>query len=323
MILSHFTKVFLVLLTFVFHLCSTQLAPVRATSLVPTNNSALRHMSACFSGGKPFSSGHHTLKGEWAMLDKVNHGKKNYCSSHKQVLRSCEGHKKRRNRLPRKFTTSICSLPDFSEENFMEALGDRLVYFIGDSVIMQQKVRLRCDIMNSSVIGSIRISHEKHLMSNLNRLARIPSNSIALVNVGLHYNTRKSYAQFLHKFEVTCLRKRCTNAKLVWQETAAQHFPNSFNGYFQKRGVCRSGCTRLSRDILKSHDFRNQMANELLRKYDIPILEVWELTQAAQEMHVQSASSTGICDCTHFCNTEWGVFRAYNRVLQAWLAQNS
>jgi len=95
--------------------------------------------------------------------------------------------------------------------------------------MMQQRVRLKCDIMNSSMIRSIRISHEKHLKSNLNRLERIPSNSIALLNVGLHYNTRQSYAQFLHKLEVTCLQKRCTNAKIIWQETAAQHFPNSFN----------------------------------------------------------------------------------------------
>jgi len=46
--------------------------------------------------------------------------------------------------------------------------------------------------------------------------------------------------------------------------------------------------------MLKSHDFRNQMANEMLQKYDIPILKVRELTQGAQEMHVQSDSKTGI-----------------------------
>lgn len=302
---------------------SEQLVSVRATSLMITDKSALSHMPACFPVEKPFSEGSYTLKGDWVVLDKVNQGQENYCSRNERILRSCGAKNRRENRLPRKFITSTCSLPDFSEEKFMEVLGDRFLFFIGDSVMMQQKVRLKCDIMNSSMIGSIRISHERHLKSNLNVLERIPSNSIALLNVGLHYNTRKSYAQFLHKLEVNCLRKRCTTAKLVWQETSAQHFPNSFNGYFQKPGVCRSGCSRLRRDMLKSNDFRNQMANELLKKYNIPILKVWEFTKDAQKMHVQSASKTNVCDCTHFCNTQWGMFRAYNRVLQAWLAQNS
>ena len=61
------------------------------------------------------------------------------------------------------------------------------------------------------------------------------------------------------------------------------------------------------------------MANKLMLKYDIVTLPVWEITQAAHDMHVQFNSKTGLCDCTHFCNSPFGVFRVYNRVLQAYM----
>jgi hypothetical protein len=223
---------------------------------------------------------------------------------------------------PKYFTTELCVLPDFNENVFHRALGDRELYFLGDSVSMQQKVRLHCDLKNSSKVNGIRVSHTKHLMASLGRLARIPHDSIVLVNIGLHFNNRISYRIFLENFEELCLKNRCTNATIVWQETAAQHFPGSRNGYFVKRGKCKSGCVPLQAENMRKLDFRNKMANLVMERYGIPVLHVWDLTQDAYDMHVQLNINSGLCDCTHFCNVEMGVFRAYNRVLQAWLVKS-
>ena len=214
-------------------------------------------------------------------------------------------------------------LPDFNEEVFQNALGGRQLYFIGDSVLMQQRVRLKCDLKNASLVKSIRVSHALHFKNRLHILARLSSDCIAIVNVGLHYNSAKSYARFLADFERECLKKRCTNAFIVWQETTSQHFPYSKNGYFRLRGPCKSGCVAMRRTVLLKGDFRNQMANELMEKYRVPVLRVWELTQGAHDMHVQFNSKSNVCDCTHFCNTALGVFRAFNRILQDWLLWNS
>jgi hypothetical protein len=167
--------------------------------------------------------------------------------------------------------------------------------------------------------STTRISHGKHLMNGLRRLSKIPDNSIVLINVGLHYNSAGNYRQFLQDFEQNCLKKNCTNGKLVWQETAAQHFPSSHNGYFQSHGRCSKGCTKLDRNKIIAGDFRNRMANRMAFKYGLPVMPTFEITHDAHDMHTQFNSKSGLCDCTHFCNTPYGVFRAYNRVLQAFL----
>jgi len=172
------------------------------------------------------------------------------------------------------------------------------------------------------MVKSIRISHTNHLIANLHRLHKIPASSIALINVGLHFNNRYHYREFLDKFEEVCLKRHCTSARMIWQETAAQHFPASKGGYFKKRSKCLSGCVAISREKLQRMDFRNKMANEVMDRYGIPVLHVWKLTQNAHDMHVQFNSHSGMCDCTHFCNVQYGVFRAYNQVLQAWFVQN-
>ena len=104
-----------------------------------------------------------------------------------------------------------------------------------------------------------------------------------------------------------------------WQETAAQHFPNYNSGYFKKQGKCARGCIQINRDKMIFGDFRNRLANKLMIEYGIHILPAFELTLGAHDMHVQFNSKSGLCDCTHYCNSPNGVFRAYNRVLQAYL----
>jgi len=265
----------------------------------------------------------HSLKGSWTKYVGNLKPVQLHCRSTKKSERSCSTTNRRNFAEAKVFTPDSCLLPDFNERIFEEALQGRLLYFVGDSVIMQQKTRLKCDMSNSTFIRSLRVSHEVHFNAQLARLGKIPADSIVLFNVGLHYNSKKLYARFLQNFEHTCLKKSCTNATIVWQETAAQHFPGSPNGYFQVRSVCKTGCAPSKRNVLLSGDFRNEMANKIMKEYQIPVLRVWEITQGAHDMHIQFQSKLGLCDCTHFCNIPWGVFRAYNRVLQGWLVQNT
>ena len=171
------------------------------------------------------------------------------------------------------------------------------------------------------MIRGIRISHTKHLRLNLVRLNRISQESIVVMNIGLHYNDEHSYRGFLKELEQLCFKKMCTKATIVWQETAAQHFPGTKDGYFSGPSKCKSGCARIPREEMRKTDFRNKFANQVMTQNRIPILHVWDLTQDAHDMHIQYNTRSGLCDCTHFCNVQMGVFTAYNRVLQAWLVQ--
>jgi len=263
-----------------------------------------------------------SIRGKWVSWRQNFPNKKQDCELAQKSARSCMNGVQKKFAKPKYFETDACFLPDFNAKIFHEALGKRELYFVGDSVTMQQKVRLKCELENSAMIKGIRISHTKHLIANLDRISHIPRDSIALMNIGLHFNDKNSYLKFLEEFEGLCLKNRCTNATIIWQETAAQHFPGSKNGYFNQRGKCKSGCVKIKREIMQKLDFRNKMAEELMNQYGIPILHVWDLTQDAYDMHVQLNSNSGLCDCTHFCNNALGVFRAYNRVLQAWLVQN-
>lgn len=275
----------------------------------------------CFSRNSTFSRD--VVEGVWKVLPANTYVPK--CSETEGTERSCTKKKNKYLSAPRIYQPYSCLLPDFDSHKFLyEALRDRPLYFVGDSVIMQQKTRLECELKghneNKYEIKSIRISHLEHFRRNIGRLRKIPDDAIIIINVGLHYNQPEKYIEFLNEFEKFCLRKMCTNGTLIWQETSAQHFPGSKNGLFVRRGKCFRGCSQLDRGKLISVDFRNKMANELMLKYNIQILPVWELTQAAHSMHVQYNSKSGVCDCTHFCNLPYGVFRAYNRILQAFLS---
>jgi len=263
-----------------------------------------------------------SVRGKWVSLGQKAPKVTQYCELARSTTRSCSSSAQKKFAKPKYFVTESCFLPDFDEKIFLAALGNRELYFVGDSVTMQQKTRLKCELEHSLRIKGIRVSHTRHLIANIERISRIPRGSIILLNVGLHFNDKNSYIKFLEVLEELCLRNRCTNATIIWQETAAQHFPDSRNGYFNQRGKCKSGCVRIKREIMRRLDFRNELAEALMTQYRIPILHVWDLTQDAHDMHIQFNPNSGFCDCTHFCNIGMGVFRAYNRVLQAWLVQN-
>ena len=275
----------------------------------------------CFLKNSTFSRD--IFVGEWNVMPANTYVPK--CLETEGTERSCTKKKNKELVASRMYEPFDCLLPDFDANKFVnDALRYRPLYFVGDSVIMQQKTRLECELKEHNVskyeIRSIRVSHLEHFRRNIRRIRRIPDNAIVLINIGLHYNQPKKYAEFLSEFENFCLKEPCTKGTLIWQETSAQHFPGSNNGLFVKRGKCSSGCAQLDREKLVNIDFRNKMANEVMLRNNVQILPVWELTQAAHTMHVQDNSKSGMCDCTHFCNVPFGVFRAYNRILQAFLS---
>jgi len=272
----------------------------------------------CFPWNPKYSSTY--IQGEWVEIE--NHSSYGtLCSEHYGSERSCTSKQKKKFARPKHFEPYRCSLPDFDAHLFRQLLNKRSLYFVGDSVMMQQKTRLQCELKDERgvQIFGIRFSQQKHFRNALRRLEKIPAEAIILLNVGLHYNHEVEYVSFLQEFEKVCLRKKCSKGNFIWQETAAQHFPNSRNGYFTKHIRCVKGCTRIDRDEMISADFRNKVANKVMMKYGITVLPVFELTQDAHDMHIQFNSKSGLCDCTHYCNSPFGVFRAYNRILQAYL----
>lgn len=273
----------------------------------------------CFSGlSENSSAAQSEFLGGWKKQDIFSQRKD--CLNIRGASRSCPKLGKGGSTFRMVYEPSRCTLPDFDARIFTTALRGRKLYLVGDSVMMQQKIRLLCDLYSGNYnnsIFSIRISHLGHLKKNMKRLEKIPADAIIIMNVGLHYNLATEYKIFLSKLEDSCFRNNCTAGQIVWQETAAQHFPDTKSGYFSKRKSCPRGCAKFKRSQLLNYDFRNKLANEVMQKNGIFVVPIWEVSQAAHDMHVQFNSKTGVCDCTHFCNTPYGIFRVFNAILQS------
>ena len=290
--------------------------------------------SMCFSRGEssPSFSGYWEPVSSPSLTKAMNAMSYDSCSGPFRSQRSCTAKHMLRFAKPVFWRVSNCSLPDFRVERFINALANRTIWLIGDSVTQQHKSRLACLVKSSNplradAVRGFRVSHGRHLTSLLarGRLGRVGKSDIVLFNAGLHFNTAKSYNDFLEQFETACLQKKCVKGKLVWVETAAQHFPgpDSAGGTFTAiRGKCVGGCAQHSYHVKAKADFRNKMATPLMLKYGVPVFRTWDVTASASNMHsndVHGKSHT--CDCTHYCNSPWGVFRVYNRILQAFLEQ--
>jgi hypothetical protein len=79
--------------------------------------------------------------------------------------------------LPSIWRVNICSLPDFRVECCSQALGNRTIWLIGDSVTQQHKMRLQCLLQNSDRQGGfrvqgLRVSHADHFEALLKKKGR-------------------------------------------------------------------------------------------------------------------------------------------------------
>jgi hypothetical protein len=242
------------------------------------------------------------------------------------------------------FVPSTCSLQEFSPEAFEHALGPRKVFFFGDSVTMQHKGSLGCSLAdhllnntgagfgkmvltNGGRIAFFRVSTSKNLLNQIARFKDPPpetmsARDICIFNVGVHYNEAREYAtDFLDQFEAICLQTKCMPCQVVWRESTHQHFPGSLGGLFLKPDPKCKGCVKVPFGQMLTANWRNDLANKLMAKYDVPVIRGWYMTAIANDMHpeVGTYNHNG-CDCTHYCNFYHGVFETWNQVLQNFLA---
>jgi len=71
----------------------------------------------------------------------------------------------------------------------------------------------------------------------------------------------------------------------------------------------------------EQHNWRNRAANDLMQRYNVPILRTWALTAMSAQLHpaVGGYAHSG-CDCTHYCNFMGGVFDTWTNILLSFLA---
>jgi hypothetical protein len=276
-----------------------------------------------------------SLSGNWEPVSFAQPTKGNNnmlydtCSGSFGSSRSCTAKHMLRFAAPAFWRVGNCSLPDFRVERFSKALGNRTLWLLGDSITQQHKTRLGCLVREFNPerghsVEGLRVSHTRHFETQISRkrLSQVAKGDVVLFNVGMHFNNIDDYKYFLNLFEKACLQHKCVQGTIVWVETAAQHFPgpDSKGGIFGavRGGRCARGCVQHDYSAKQKADFRNRMANILMAKYRIPILRTWDVTATAFNMHSQD-KTVNVCDCTHYCNSPWGVFRVYNRILQAFL----
>lgn len=253
----------------------------------------------------------------------------------------CLDKRRIRGTAPFFYQVTTCHLPDFDVEAFAEALGDRTIYALGDSLMRQNTARLRCLLRKAADRGDIpnRTSprvvpfyvtttdqFEKRVKSLADRQTMKPTD-VCLVNFGVHFNKEAQYRLVLDRFEEVCLKEKCLPCQMVWVETTAQHFPGSrkLGGYFSsaKQTCSRNGCAASSVTPARRADFRNVVATQVMRRNRVPVIPLWAASQAAHHMHVQFYATGNICDCTHYCNSPHGFFRFYHRLLQSYLTAGS
>ena len=75
-----------------------------------------------------------SLQGKWVRISQTLPRKKLYCDISKSSSRSCVSGVQKKFGTPKYFSTEFCVLPDFNENIFQRALGERELYFLGDSV---------------------------------------------------------------------------------------------------------------------------------------------------------------------------------------------
>lgn len=246
---------------------------------------------------------------------------------------------------PQTFQPSTCALSVPDSAGLVDAVGPtRNIYFFGDSILMQHRSVLRCylnDFLNETNPGRTlrlsnggrltfyRVSTLKHLEKQLEGLAKsrhsptqmMFDHDVCIFNVGVHYNSKEDFQnEFLNYFERQCLKASCLPCKIVWRESAHQHFPGPKGGLFIKPDPKCKGCVSVPEAEMAANNWRNDMANALMGKYNIPILRVWKMTALAHQMHpTLGGYSHSSCDCTHFCTFMGGVFDAWSLVLQSFL----
>jgi hypothetical protein len=168
---------------------------------------------------------------------------------------------------------------------------------------------------------------------------------VLVVNYGHHYMFRKAQfvphmKDFLSALKSLLLRRGEDAPTVIWRENSPQHFPTSSGAYdrhlFRKantfgdsHGTPPTGypCKSTDFESARSVNWWNDDIAELLEEVNIPVLKIWNITQAAPQMHagiVGNAVSQrkGVykwnIDCSHFCaNVEDSIYKHWTHLLTA------
>ena len=79
---------------------------------------------------------------------------------------------------------------------------------------------------------------------------------------------------------------------LIWKETAPQHFKNPGGVY--STDALGKNCIDISHDSVEISNQFNLKYNPICHEYEVPVLEIWNMTRSFFNAHVQG-------ECTHYC----------------------
>jgi len=111
------------------------------------------------------------------------------------------------------------------------------------------------------------------------------------MNFGLHNKELRMdpIQELLEKLPGDILQSKTT---LIWRETAPQHFSN-LGGVYSPDALVKP-CVDTSNDSIEISNQFNLKYNPICKKYEVPILKIWNMTRGFFSAHVQG-------ECTHYC----------------------
>lgn len=137
---------------------------------------------------------------------------------------------------------------------------------------------------------------------------------IVMMNIGLHHNTpisdflptTKKYAE--RYAEMDGFKRPI----FIWRETSPQHFdykdedaPMGYHVSLTKDPLCYE---YPNYTLAYLQDFRNRLAESLMKKYQIPIMRIYNVTRTEYMFHLGPGQVINrYTDCTHFCQ-ESGIY---------------
>ncbi len=140
---------------------------------------------------------------------------------------------------------------------------------------------------------------------------------VVVMNIGLHQNHALAFFRIVKKYvEQYSQMNPLTRPIFMWRETTPQHFdwhnedvpnedvPMGYHFTMTKDPVCYDYSNY---SLAYSQDFRNRLAELLMKKYDIPIMRIYNATRTETNSHTGLAQGRKFTDCTHFCQDS-GVF---------------
>lgn len=159
----------------------------------------------------------------------------------------------------------------------------------------------------------------------------ISASDIVLANIGLHRNDASRLRMALKRFVLQLAifkHQRMPLPRLLWRTTSAQHFHNEKGGHWpsdpQRAAALQDvraypggyKCQARPYAEMRAHNWRNEVAEELLRPLKIPVLDVWNLTALHPTGHPQLLHDMTKADCTHWCANPGGLLEVWVQLLQ-------